>query len=259
MFFVVSYNAKLAAQHQPLPSYAYEWKKIPVEKTQEGERRAFLDGTTKTLEHFEIYATTFSSDKVEPKSEHNKDIGKLILVKEGQLGLVINDFEKVLSPGSIALVAAGDEHKIFSTGSERTSYYTIQWKSTIPTDKDREGAEAGSAFMEYKDMKFEENSKGGRRNVMQRPTATLNELEMHITTLSEGMTSHAPHTHTDEEIIIILKGEVEEMINGSPYHLGTGSVIFLSSMDPHGIRNAGKGECEYYAIRWVSKDGKSQQ
>jgi quercetin dioxygenase-like cupin family protein len=87
---------------------------------------------------------------------------------------------------------------------------------------------------------------------MRRPTATLKELEMHITTLNEGNKSHDPHTHPDEEIIVVLSGEVEEMINDANYHAGPGSVIFLSSMDPHGIRNIGKGRCEYYAIRWLS-------
>ena len=76
---------------------------------------------------------------------------------------------------------------------------------------------------------------------------------MHVTSLNEGNKSHDPHTHFDEEIIVVLTGEVEEMINGANYQ-AAGSVIFLSSMDPHGIRNAGKGRCEYYAIRWLSTE-----
>src|SRR5690606_33774140 len=99
-------------------------------------------------------------------------------------------------------------------------------------------------------MNFQENAKGGRTSVMRGPTSTLRELEMHITTLQENEKSHDPHTHPDEEIIVVLQGRVEEMINGKPYELGPGSVIFLGSMDPHGIRNIGKGTCEYYAIRW---------
>ncbi|MEX2565956.1 MAG: cupin domain-containing protein [Cyclobacteriaceae bacterium] len=73
-----------------------------------------------------------------------------------------------------------------------------------------------------------------------------------FTTLLEGEKSHDPHVHPDEEIILVLQGEVEEMINGTPYRLSPGSLIFLSSMDPHGIRNVGKGTCEYYAIRWTT-------
>ncbi len=243
---------KITAQKQLLPSHAYEWKTIPVEKTAIGEQRKILEGPTKSLDHFEIYATSLAPGKTPHKSHVYQDMGALILVKAGKVGITINNKEKVLGRGSIALAAAGDEHGVYNAGTDTASYYMIRWKAKIPVDMERSRKNGGSAFFDYTDMKFEENPKGGRRNVTQRPTATLKELEMHMTTLKEGMTSHPPHTHFDEEIIVVLKGEVEEMINGSPYHLSTGSVIFLSSMDPHGIRNAGKGQCEYYAIRWVS-------
>ncbi len=251
LLFTISCTVKTSAQDQ-LPSHAYEWKTIPVEKTKTGEQRQFLKGPTKTLKHFEIYATNLAPGKASPKSHVHQDMGELILVKEGKLSIMINHKEQILGPGSIALATAGDEHGVYNAGTTTASYYIIRWKSKIPVDLDRSRKNGGSAFFDYTDMKFEENQKGGRRNVMRRPTATLKELEMHITTLKEGMTSHAPHMHVDEEIIVILTGEVEEMINGAPYHLGPGSVIFLSSMDPHGIRNAGRKQCEYYAIRWVS-------
>lgn len=252
LLFVVCCTMNISAQNQPLPSHAYDWKTISVENVATGEQRQFLDGPTKTLEHFEIYVTSLAPGKTSHKGRVYADREELILVKEGKVGITINNQEKVLGPGSIALVATGDEHSMYNAGTDTASYYMIRWKSKIPVDTERSRKNGGSAFFDYTDMKFEESPKGGRRKVTQRPTATLKELEMHITTLEEGMTSHPPHTHVDEEIIVVLKGEVEEMINGSPYHLGTGSVIFLSSMDPHGIRNAGKGACEYYAIRWVS-------
>ncbi len=252
LLLTISYPIKTSAQAPPLPSHAYEWKTIPVEKTKTGERRQFLKGPTKTLQHFEIHATNLAPGKASHKGHVHQDMGELILVREGKVGIMINNKEKTLGPGSIALATAGDEHGVYNAGTTTASYYIIRWKSKIPVDLDRSRKNGGSVFFDYTDMKFEENQKGGRRAVMRRPTATLKELEMHITTLNEGMTSHAPHVHVDEEIIVILKGEVEEMINGNPYHLGPGSVIFLSSMDPHGIRNAGKKQCEYYAIRWVS-------
>ena len=44
---------------------------------------------------------------------------------------------------------------------------------------------------------------------MQQPTATLDELEIHITTLNKGETPHAPHQHPDEELVIVKEGTVE--------------------------------------------------
>jgi (S)-ureidoglycine aminohydrolase len=78
----------------------------------------------------------------------------------------------------------------------------------------------------------------------------LAEFEIHTTMLNEGMKSHDQHTHTEDEIIIVRYGQVEEMIDGTPHQAGPGSVIFLGSDVPHGIRNIGEGPCEYYAFKW---------
>ena len=41
---------------------------------------------------------------------------------------------------------------------------------------------------------------GAVRQVFKAPTATLTELECHVTTLNPGLSSHAPHRHPNEEI-----------------------------------------------------------
>jgi quercetin dioxygenase-like cupin family protein len=92
---------------------------------------------------------------------------------------------------------------------------------------------------------------------MRTPTQSLVELEMHTTTLNEGEKSHAEHMHSDEEIILVRFGSVEESIKGKPCVLGPGSLIFLAPDDMHGIQNAGKGQCEYYAIRWITEKTKA--
>ena len=81
----------------------------------------------------------------------------------------------------------------------------------------------------------------------------LREFEMHVTTLKEGMRSHLPHTHIDEEVILVRHGDVEEHIDGELHEVGAGSFIFLRSMIPHGIRNIGTGEAEYYAFKWAPR------
>ncbi len=108
-------------------------------------------------------------------------------------------------------------------------------------------------MLDWKDFDYEKTAKGGKRFVLRQPTTMLEELEMHVTTLNEGMKSHGQHTHADEEIILVLKGEVEELIDGKAYSTEAGSLIFLNSNIPHGIRNIGQGPCEYFAIRWIPK------
>ena len=63
---------------------------------------------------------------------------------------------------------------------------------------------------------------GSVRTVCSTPTATLENLEMHITTLKPGMSPHPPHKHPNEELIIIRQGTVETLSNGDLDSRGPG-------------------------------------
>jgi quercetin dioxygenase-like cupin family protein len=81
---------------------------------------------------------------------------------------------------------------------------------------------------------------------------TLDELGLHVTTLNPGQTSHAPHQHPNEELIIIREGTVETLSLGEWKRLGPGAIIFNASNDLHGIRNVGAGPATYHVINWRS-------
>jgi quercetin dioxygenase-like cupin family protein len=244
LFFTLKANA----QQLPLPSGAYEFSMLPVLKTDAGEKRHVFNWPTKTLDKFQIDIFTLHQDK--EWTGESSDVGKekLVLVIKGTLKISLSIEEQQLTERSIALISQEEQTLIKNTGAEDAIFYVIQWDS----DHFNDAVYENSWPFIYDEMEFKSNAKGGRRDVMEAPTKTLSELEMHITTLLEGEKSHDPHVHPDEEIIVVLQGEVEEMINGTPYRLGPGSLIFLSAMDPHGIRNIGNGTCEYYAIRWTT-------
>jgi len=251
LVIVLSTVTGLFAQETPLTSRVYDWKELAVETTSSGERRQILDGSTDALERLEIHVTTLEPGGAPHGSHTHDDLEELIIIKEGLVKQTINGNSKILGPGSVVLASPGDEHGIENAGQTRASYYIIRWKSKIPVDLQRSQQAGGSVLIDWEELTFEETSKGGRRHVMRRPTATLEELEMHVTTLNEGVKSHDQHIHQDEEILLIRYGEVEEKIDDVPYRVGAGSLIFLSSDIPHGIRNVGEGPCEYYAIRWL--------
>jgi quercetin dioxygenase-like cupin family protein len=93
---------------------------------------------------------------------------------------------------------------------------------------------------------------GSSRPVVRAPTTTLEELEMHITTLNPGQTSHAPHQHANEELIIIREGTVETLSAGTWKRLGPGSIIFNASNELHGIKNVGTTPATYHVVNWKS-------
>src|SRR5215813_9361872 len=68
-----------------------------------------------------------------------------------------------------------------------------------------------STVFDWNSFEAKPNNYGSVRSVFRGATPTLEELEIHITTLNPGQTSHAPHTHPNEEMIIIREGTVETL------------------------------------------------
>lgn len=100
---------------------------------------------------------------------------------------------------------------------------------------------------------------GSQRQIMRAPTATLDELEMHVTTLNAGDNSHDPHRHVNEELVIIREGELETLSRGVWKKAGPGDVIFNASDQLHGVRNIGKVPVTYHVINWRSPGQKPAQ
>jgi XRE family transcriptional regulator, regulator of sulfur utilization len=109
-----------------------------------------------------------------------------------------------------------------------------------------------SSTFDWASMSAEPTKVGAVRRVVQAPTPTLDELEIHITTLNPGEAPHPPHMHPDEELIIVKEGTVEALNHGANVRLGPGSVIPQASNELHGIKNVGEGQATYHVIRWNS-------
>jgi XRE family transcriptional regulator, regulator of sulfur utilization len=110
----------------------------------------------------------------------------------------------------------------------------------------------GSAIFDWNSFTAVPNKTGTVRKVVQAPTATLDELEIHITTLNKGETPHPPHQHPDEELVIVKEGTVESLVNGQLKRVGPGSIIFQAANQLHSIRNVGDGPAVYHVIKWNS-------
>jgi len=117
---------------------------------------------------------------------------------------------------------------------------------------DEPGKLLDSTAWNWSDLTTKKTDVGELRSVVRQPTRTLDELEMHITTLNAGQESHPPHQHPAEELIIIKEGTLESFVNGEYRKVGPGSVVFQASNQLHGIRNIGKGPATYHVIQWQS-------
>jgi quercetin dioxygenase-like cupin family protein len=110
----------------------------------------------------------------------------------------------------------------------------------------------GSRAVDWNAVQVSQDGTKSVRHFFQAPTATLTELEVHVTTLPAGESSHAPHQHPNEELVIVKEGTVEVLVDGKLQRVGPGSVIFNASNQMHSLRNVGNSAATYHVINWKS-------
>lgn len=114
------------------------------------------------------------------------------------------------------------------------------------------GQSLDSTAWNWSDIPARDTDVGQYRYVVRQPTRTLDELEMHITTLKPHTASHAPHTHPNEELVIVKEGTLQAHVNGREIVVGPGSMLFFASMQPHAVQNIGDTPATYHVINWKS-------
>jgi mannose-6-phosphate isomerase-like protein (cupin superfamily) len=109
-----------------------------------------------------------------------------------------------------------------------------------------------STIFDWEKMQPVPTTNGVRRTLFDAPTATLDKLHCHITTLNPGQNSGEPRRHLQEEIIIIKEGTVEASVDGRIQTVGPGSVIFFAANAVTRLRNAGNGPATYTVIYYYT-------
>jgi (S)-ureidoglycine aminohydrolase len=237
----------------PIKSDVFYWEKTGAVKTKSGECRQFLTGNTNQLDYLDVHATTLNPGKSVAGTDNQARYEKLIIVKDGEILQTLNGEKKLLKSGCVVLLLAGEKLKLENQGNKPASYFMLQWENSDKKIQKNIVGKLTSEIRAWEDVIFTATEKGGSRKFFKRPTNFLYEFEMHVTTLLEGINSHAPHSHPDDEIILVKSGTVEELINGKHYPYGAGSFVFLLGNDSHGLTNIGKGPCEYYAFRFLKE------
>lgn len=108
----------------------------------------------------------------------------------------------------------------------------------------------GPTVFNWSDMTPKKTATGEVRSLYKGPTATLDQLEMHVSTLNPGMESHPPHRHVNEELIILREGQCQTLSDGKWVKVTPGSVVFNASNSLHGFRNVGTTPATYHVINW---------
>lgn len=247
---LLAMSSLLFAQSDSVVAGVYSYNNSKAIKIPGGKRRIILSGSSTDLSKLEIHTVTLAAGRSAEGAETANDLEKLILVKEGCLSLLVNDSIKVLGPASYAVLLAGDKQGFKNTSTKPLTYYSISYRSRLPVNIKR-GMDAGGASMiDWKDLHVKQTDKGESRQIFDRPSSMFARFDMHATALNAGFDSHAAHIHRAEEIILMIKGDIQVQLAQNFYPATAGDVIFYPAYSLHAVKNTGNVQCGYFAIQW---------
>lgn len=94
---------------------------------------------------------------------------------------------------------------------------------------------------------------GEVRHFVEGNTDQLKGLSVGSIELKPGQAPHPPHTHPEEEILIVTDGHAEISIEGKVTPVGPGSVMYASANRIHGIVNASSAPMTFFWVKWLAK------
>jgi mannose-6-phosphate isomerase-like protein (cupin superfamily) len=249
-FLLSLLSLTVMAQLKPVVSGVYQWNGPEVKKEQQRESRKLAEGTTPEFDYFEIHATTQYKGATPRPSHTQTDIEELIIIKEGRMKCTIGEKTEVLGRGSVLLIPPLQEQSFENVGDGPLTYYVLLFRSKKPMNIERSTKAGGALLINYDSVRYTEAAGKGTRKFFDRPTAMCDNYEMHITSLKQKGPSHTPHQHVDTEIILVIEGETEMVLDGKHYAAGPGDLYIMESGKIHGISSTGDQPCSYFAFKW---------
>jgi (S)-ureidoglycine aminohydrolase len=251
LLFSLVFNLLVNAQStDSLRPAVFHWDSLEVATSHNRAIRDVLEGSTTSLLRLEVKALTFGPGATGGAGlKKIEGFEQLVIVKEGGISVTIGKNTRQLESGGIAFILPGDLYAIQTTGDRLSTCYILNYYGKKP-DAARGVSAGGSFALDWSDLVTRETGKGYRRDFFNRPTSQLAQFEMHTTALNADSASHAPHKHVQEEIILVVRGQVTMNINGQFLPASPGDLVFLPANVPHALINTGKEQCEYFAFQW---------
>lgn len=239
----------LQAQNNSLQSKVYQWDINNNGRSAKVQKSTIFGGEGGVLaKHAMIGISIPAEKKWEGKITAQQE--KFYIIKTGIADIELNDQKSQLNRGSVVCVLPGDKIEIKNSSTNLLQIYEMSYSAGEKINIER-GVKAGGSFITLWDnIKFKPHERGGVRQFFDRPTAMLNRFDIHVTQLNVGFKSHEPHTHVNEEIILMLDGNGEMQIGTDHQKANPGDVVLLGSNILHNITNVGNIPCLYFAIQW---------
>ncbi len=245
------------AQYEPLKSATYEWPNVNIGKGSAGAGRRILEGSTTDLASLEIDAQVVGPGMTLSLSTQHRDVQaqrndgqRVVIIREGTLEVTAGPQTKVVGAGSVAVADAPGSIELKNVGNGPAAFYNIQLRTKEKFNSQRAQNSKGAFIVDWNDTVFKTHERGGRRNFFDTSTSSFDRFEMHVTMLKGGVSSHDPHKHGAEEIVLLMDGDSEMVIGDMRMPLKQWGIGFVDSQVLHNVSENGKGIRQYYAFQW---------
>ena len=114
----------LAAEKSRLPSKAYRFEGLPVNKDGRNAYRPVLEGLTHSGCRIELHETDLAPGGM-PHPAHRHLHEEMFLIREGTVEVTIGGKKTRLGPGGVAFVASNEEHGIHNVGTTHAQYFVM--------------------------------------------------------------------------------------------------------------------------------------
>ncbi len=85
------------------------------------------------------------------------------------------------------------------------------------------------------------------------PTDQLATMCTGMAVVEPGASPHPPHSHPEEEFMIVAAGTGEIVVAGKVTPVGPGAVMYCAADVLHGIVNTGTEPMTFYFSKWLGK------
>ena len=112
-------------------------------------------------------------------------------------------------------------------------------------------AKLPNSVMDVSKAKLSKETFGDLRIYFDGPTDQLKSMTAGSLLLKPGMSPHRPHTHPEEEIMVVTDGTGEISVEGKITKVAAGSMMYCAAQHLHGIVNTGKVPLMFYFYKWM--------
>ena len=236
------------AQTQPLESKVYAYASA-ASSGKNSPIKTVFSGAGAILATHQLSANTLPiGGAINFKSGAKME--RFIIIQEGMLRVNFKGVTKNLERGSVLFLMPNEDAFMENSSGAPAIFYLMQYQPKSAPIADSVKRTEQGFMLDWKDIKFKAHDKGGVRQYFDIQTPMLHRFDIHVTQLNPGLKSHDPHTHKNEEIILMLDGNGVMQIGESQQPCGPNDAVFLNSMVLHNITNTGTIPALYFAIQW---------